>query len=45
MVRDRDNREVVMSLREIASGKVLAKDPSSEDASDRSKSAGDSLSS
>lgn len=28
LVRDRDNREVVMALREIASGKVIARDPS-----------------
>ncbi len=30
LVRDRDNREVVMSLREIAAGKVAGGLPSSE---------------
>jgi DNA-directed RNA polymerase subunit omega len=36
LVRDRDNREIVMALREIASGKVLGKSPSLEDTDDGS---------
>lgn len=35
LVRDRDNREIVMALREIASGKVLGKGPSEDDSGDR----------
>ncbi len=31
MVRDRDNREVVMSLREIAQGKIAGRVPGAED--------------
>jgi len=31
LIRERDNREVVMGLREIAAGKVLARVPPSED--------------
>jgi len=36
LVRDRDNREIVMALREIASGKVLGRGPSTEDTGDKS---------
>jgi DNA-directed RNA polymerase subunit omega len=35
MVRDRDNREVVMALREIAANKVKSRMPSSEETADR----------
>lgn len=31
LVRDRDNREVVMALREIAGGKVVGRLPSAEE--------------
>ncbi len=37
MVRGRDNREVVMSLREIAAGQVRAKELGTEGAQSRSK--------
>jgi DNA-directed RNA polymerase subunit omega len=36
MVRDRDNREVVMALREIASGKVGGRLPTPEEESETS---------
>jgi len=36
MVRDRDNREVVMALREIASGKVGGRLPTVEEESEKS---------
>jgi DNA-directed RNA polymerase subunit omega len=35
MVRDRDNREVVMALREIAAGKVLSRTPTPEESGDK----------
>lgn len=35
MVRDRDNREVVMALREIAAGKVASRTPSAEESGDK----------
>jgi len=35
LVRDRDNREIVMALREIAAGKVLGKGPSNDDTGER----------
>jgi DNA-directed RNA polymerase subunit omega len=31
LIRERDNREVVMGLREIAAGRILARVPPSED--------------
>ncbi len=37
MVRDRDNREVVMALREIAAGKVGSRQASSEEESDKTR--------
>ncbi|MBI4964339.1 MAG: DNA-directed RNA polymerase subunit omega [Desulfomonile tiedjei] len=37
MVRDRDNREVVMALREIASGKIGSRLPAPEEESDKSQ--------
>lgn len=35
MVRDRDNREVVMALREIAAGKVASRTPNPEESGDK----------
>jgi DNA-directed RNA polymerase subunit omega len=35
MVRDRDNREVVMALREIAAGKVTSRKPTAEESGDK----------
>lgn len=40
-VRDRDNREVVMSLREIAAGKVSAREPAGEESAEKSRAAVD----
>jgi DNA-directed RNA polymerase subunit omega len=37
VVRDRDNREVVMALREIASGKVGSRGPASEEESEKTR--------
>jgi len=45
LVRDRDNREIVMALREIASGKVLGRGPSTEDTGDKSEQVVDESSS
>jgi len=36
-VRDRDNREVVMSLREIAAGRVSAREPAGDEAADKAR--------
>lgn len=35
LVRDRDNREVVMALREIAGGKVVGRLPSAEEGEEK----------
>lgn len=45
LVRDRDNREIVMALREIASGKVLGRGPATEDTGDKSEQVVDESSS
>ncbi len=37
MIRERDNREVVMGLREIAAGKVLARVPAPEDPAEKTE--------
>lgn len=37
LVRDRDNREVVMALREIAAGKVLGRLPSPDEDENRTE--------
>lgn len=42
MVRDRDNREVVMALREIAANKVKSRMPSPEEMADRRDASGSS---
>jgi DNA-directed RNA polymerase subunit omega len=40
MVRDRDNREVVMALREIAANKVKSRMPSPEEMAEKADASG-----